>query len=514
MAFSRLTLSLGSVNTYGFMFYSGALPISLKLTDFSETPSMRSDNRFISTDLYEPVEGEFTFRVQGPTPSGIMGVMYQIENILDYAKQFANQKGKYPVTLNVNGKSVLLLEGSIEYNDIHKLQTLETLFATIKYKRRGLVGDAPTTVNSTSLSYSSINSRIDVPYNTTLSTQNLILSPTDLVFKMFNTDRYIPSGYLLVSNQPIFSISGAAFVTGSPSVFATYNENVNNAFATYAGATTGVLGFRPTDLNTYTTSGTVYPNVGSITSPVIANPGVYKADIYAKVKTSFSGTLYGVSLLVTGEPTLYGAQTVRTQETILGNYMNPTAVYLGRVESTLPLSLSQLRLQMRSTNIASGILQIDQLTIHSVDDDSSKAIALNTFDGLLPQEVATATTFTSGNTALEIFSNYLPGTSDPKNSLYPVIRYYRETAAANTIAVPSYYGNPLIFNRTSDYDYTSTGTTSRISVLMFATGSTYQTVSGLRYWNASDRHNNKIRTAVSAGKIAAPVLTMYDHTSQ
>lgn len=512
MSFSRLTLSLGSADSFGFMYYSGAMPIELQLQSFSETPSMRSDNRFISTDLYEPVEGEFRFKASGPTTSGIMGVLYRIEGILDYAKQFATQKGKYPVRMSINGKSVLVLDGSIEYEDIEKLQILKTIFATIKYKRRGIVGDAPSVTNSTSLTYSSINGKIDTPFNTTLSTQNLILSPTDLVFKMYNTERYIPSGYLLVANQPLITISGAAFVSGSPSVFSTFNENTFNPFSTWASTSTGILGFRAADLTTYTTSGTVYGGT-DITNPT-ATLGVYKADVYAKLKTSFSGTLFGVSVLATGDPNQYGAKTVRTTETILGNFTYPTSVYLGRLESSLPFALSQLRLRVRSTNIASGILLLDQLVFQSVDDDSSKAIALNTFDGILPQEVSTATVFTSGNTALEIFSNYLPGTSDPKNTMYPVLRYYRETTAGNTVAVPSYYGNPLIFNRVSDYDFTSTGSTSKVSVLLFATGSTYQTVSGLRYWNFSDRHNNKVRTAISIGKIPSPTLSLYNPSAQ
>lgn len=513
MAFSRLVLSYGVSASYGFMFYSGAMPISLQLESFSETPSMRSDNRLISTDLYTPVEGEFRFKADGPTPSGIMGVLYRIEELLDYSKQFSIGKGRTPVYLSINNKKVLVLDGSIEYENINKLQTLKTIYATIKYKRRGLVGDNPAMVDSNTITYGFINGKIDTPFNTTLTGQNLILSPTDLIVKMFNTERYIPSGYLLVSNQAIFSISGANFVVGSPSVFATYNENANNAFATYAGSTTGVLGFRAADLSTYTTSGTYYPNLSDISTPSLAIPGIYKADVYAKVKTSFSGTLFGISLLITGDQSVYGAKTVRTTETILGNFTYPTSVYLGRIESTLPLSLSRLRLQMRSTNIASGILLLDQLTLHSVDDDSSKAIALNTFDGILPQEVSTATVFTSGNTALEIFSNYLPGTTDPKNSMYPVLRYYRETSLANTVAVPSYYGNPFILNRTSDYDYSAIGTTSRISVAMLFTGSTYQTVSGLRYWNLSDRHNNKIRTWVLVGKML-PTLSMYNYQAQ
>lgn len=515
MGFSSVSLSYGSL-VFPFTGYTTE-PVQIQLMSIKEKVKGRNDSLFVGAKSYDPIEGEIIIRATGPTTSGILNQLYEVEQILDAAKKFVQLKSQTPITMNIDNKSVLVLDGFVEYVELQTVKTYKTVKAKVHYTRRALVGDAPS-ISTNEFFSGPGNSRVSNVFNIfDTSATSLIPAPTDVSLLFVNTDRYLPSGYLFVANEPIVSISGSDFylaggVTVNPPQLRLYNENQNNAYGVYTGGgTDGTLGFLPTNTNTVVTSGTVYGN-GRITDTVSS---VYGADVYGTFKTTFSGTIYGVTLTTTGG---FPLETRQTTETLLGNIQTPTVVYLGRIAASQPLTTLALSLSVRSTNIASGILLMDQLVLQPYKQEGTRTIALGLFDGLLLTE-STGVPLASGNIELDIFSNYMPGTTYPKNSPYPMIQYYRTTGTSlggnlrGKSATPQYYGNVYLENLISDYDRAiavGSSDSQTLSLMFLATGSTYQTVSGLRYWRMSDRNNLVTKMRIQGDAMANPNLNFYD----
>jgi hypothetical protein len=512
MAFQRATV-LDSFNLTQFSFVNtstfsvGAVKLQLIKNSWEDSGSEYVVGNTIFGN-YRDAQGSFEFWASSPTASGTMFVLNRFQDVLNKAERFVSGKIQSPIYLEID-ESVrsVITSAKLTYENLTSIETLKKWKCKVDYTRRGLVlssiGNTAFIDPSLGNQYGSVNSTLRERYVSTTQLTTQIETPVNAGIKFYNLDRYIPSGYFAISSEPIFTLSGSWFnnssVASNPTQLRTTNQNTFNPFSVYGAGTpdNGMQTFIPTNFSTITTSGqSVW---GSFSNSDTFATTATAADVYATVRTTFSGTIFGVQVLGYN---ILNSQQCNTPETFIQDAPYPQVIYLGKLDAGSILSKTNLYMKYRAVNVASGALLLDRLIfIPSPDYNKSSVRLVSTVD-LYDDRYDTQTTVSSGNGYLILDQNYLPDLNAYDTKIYPKLRGYKERNAIGFVTTlnPTYTGSLDVFLQKSMLDE-AFSVTMYVNGHYIATGSTYQTVSGLNNWLPRDRHNNTIRTRFN---IAAP----------
>lgn len=488
--------------------YGGVIP-GIERETFKESPTSYVAPTTVNTDIYDDVQGEFILQIKGPTYSGMMAIAKQIEWALTGAEDFYAKRSTIPAYFIGNGLAYgLIKEATFEMLKEDTAKRYDMIRAKIKYKRKPILTSAGSEMSIVAFSS---GKRPFTPF-VIQSMQSFAPVPTSFAIHLANAAGVFPSGFILTANQPIIAMSGTHFFkTGAgnnPAGIALFDETQNNPYSVYSAGTGGVLGWTPPSATTIITSGLYYGDASTTGNAIAAGrftPYYMQADIYASVKTTFSGTAFYLSFLA--ESNSDNAGDVATDEVLVQNAANPSIYYLGRISVDKTLAYYNYRLKIRSS-AGSGILLIDNVTVQPVTDVSNNAVLISKLNAFVNTPY-NQTTVASGNVYLRVDSNYTPNLSSYAAAKFmPTanIAFYLGSFASPTDYgyVPATYRGSLAFYRQRhEFDHiTGLGAASTsYYITVLATGSAYDTPSGLRYWTHSDRVNQptNIGYAVDTG---------------
>jgi hypothetical protein len=458
----------------------GGVKIGMDWDSFEESPLKYADT--FNTDPFEPINGSFNFTIKGPTSSGIAYFVRLIQDYAISAKDFYNERSLYPVKLftfqSFYSPTATLLDAEVEFDKEELVDTLLIVRGKFSYTRKAIIldkYDAEFPVGTAK------------PFTTQIlqTLPNRTPEPTDLSVSFGNASEYMPSGYLLLSNLPFVTLSGHLFASGVASLNAPgmklYNENANNAHSVYStGFTDGVLGWTPQTANV-----DVYSSGNFVLSSLPEQEYTTDMDVYATVKTTYSGTKFTVSLLF-GALTGSNFEYISTQYKVIQNVPNPTIVYLGKVTTNNNIYGSKPQLKLRAS-AASGTLLIDSIVCHPVSDPVSSATIFFPRTKITPSYAASGVNRTFG---INIYSNYIPmgdSSATPTRLTNPaLIAYWADggsTAPRGSYRLP-YRGNIALFKRVDDITYFNrfihTRTNGYWYGMILATGSTHNAINQWR----------------------------------
>lgn len=489
----------------------GGVILGIEKDTFKEDALEKLPPSAFRSEIYDDINGEFNIIIRGPTQSGIAFFARRIEAMVTTASDFFNQKSGFNTFIggsNAGGASSMmgtLKDGTFTVLKEDSTKLLHTMRAKIKYRRKPILVNSNATL--TSIISAPGTSR---PFEPTRVTQvnYEVPTPTSLVVHVSNAAGLFPSGLILTSNTPIITMSGGTFVnvngafSSIPTGLALYNETANNSFSGYSGLTEprkGTLGFTPTSTAyNILTSGVYYANTG-FNAPItpLAFPYYTQADIYANVKTTYSGTAFYVSFVA--ESDYDYAPDVQTDEVLIQNIANPRVVYLGRLISEMSLNTMRLKMRLRTNAVTSGTLLIDSVTIQPITDESNASVLVSKLD-LLVNTTYTRSTMPSGGVYTRIDSNYAGNAGSLTSNKYtPSIKsaFYTGTLLIQSdfgYGAPTYLGNIALYRQKTDWDnynkFVSTFTidySTYYYATFLATGSVMDTVSGFRYWCLTNR---------------------------
>lgn len=469
----------------------GGIKVRMMRDGFIDDFAQRTENEYDLTRLYEDVQGSISFKIEGPTASGILKFLREIDYILDRGKKYTERGYRFPLYLqDTSGLQAYIKEARLILpQTISRLQTQKSIpNIKIEYIRRGIVG---TPINSTP-DATNIQTGFrtnDVPQILTMPALTNISSPMDMDIKFFNQRETFPSGILLLTNDTnlLVTMSGQVFNSNngsvySPSQIRLFNEDANGAYSTFNSFSTGVLGFTPTTLNPVTTSGNI--NIEGILSTNTFTSN--KADFYGTFRTTFSGLRVTVQVIGRQDENIY----LQTDPIEIPYSPNPTPYYLGSFYAQSILADTRLFLKF-TPNVASGTLLMDRFISHGVPDENGRAIQIQGFQK--------ETTIASGNNYLRFISNYFPNLSTA-GGIYPTLFARREESGTDKwIDAPAYRGNIMLFTKESDTLErfpVHNSTANILKLLYLATGHAIP-ASGIK-WVHQDVNNQRTRIVTTA----------------
>lgn len=452
--------------------------VQFKLEQTSPIEDEGSQIKLDPIDLstyYQDVEGTLNFRIKGPTVSGIVYMIRQLEVICDNAVKFSDGMSTRATYFEYGFTAFCLLKETklVWKSPPSDLERLKAVNLSIEYKRAGLVGVLQ--------NYAGFATNVLIPSVASgiiSTTKHTIEYPASPAITLYNQDKYVPSGYVLFAENPAFirpfygqTIYQSLFSPGPDFRTTVINESTNNASDTY------VFRYQPVDTSTFTTSGYLDSNL-LLGIDVPSN----ELDVYAVLKTTVSDVSWTVKVISEAKH----GPNIETDPIIVPYTQYPKVYYLGRLSSPAYLGGSIYRLQITPTR-ASGYMYIDQVVLHDATKLTSRAIAID--------EITDLNVTASGNFTVYIKNNYFPYVDiDYTFQQDPFIFAYHSQSLKNTPV--TYKGNAFIY--AGKYiDQVGDTNKSVIYMTMLMPGSTYGTVSGLANWNLADRANGRTRYTFS-----------------
>lgn len=476
------------------------------MTDSFEEDDPKYVGDFESYDLYEPVKGKFKVRITGPTASG---VLYFYDLLRDYAaipERYWREQAPYPVILNFGNtaRAILRTLDITAWDKQLQLSDLSVLVLELEYEREALLGSSQAYPSEEFLTFSQMTRPIRYPIATS-GNMGFYPSPVNVQFALGRMKTIFPSGYFLMSNMEIVSVSGGMFYGNTSLGIGTsarqkiLNENSNNAFSTYDGTNSdfGVLQTLPTALDTsILSSGLVYGNGGR--TDTAFNVGPRDVDVYAVYKTTYSGTAFDLNLKANYLYYSNSGKQVETGYKRLPHSSTPNVAYIGRISGDTAITNATIQLDIKGQNAVSGALLIDRIVLHPVQD-LHNAVLVSKLDltSINPSNLDNSTT--SGIMVAEFLSSYINTSTIPRppRAAFRVLRYDK---ASKT---PTYRGDINIYTKKLEdvfpTDFVGTKyARGYYNMLFLATGSAHDTVSGMRYWVLSDTFNQEVKVDMDA----------------
>lgn len=485
----------------------GGVEISLLKETFEETYPDTINDLFESR-LYDDVSGSFDLQIMGPTTSGIAYFVNRISSLFQLIE--VNRKNQYglSVIIKFNNDYAVLSSATISYKDIMSMDTLNKVVVSVAYTRKPIVGRY-NEVNLFEFSSNPLILNTDT-YTLLSATEQpfFVPSPTNVYAQFHNVSYMFPSGYFLIADQKIRTLSGSAYYHASIAQTTTINDGVRNAFSVYTGAGTGVLRIVPTalgELNTIKSNAASQPGLGFADAFYSPN-----ADVYMTYRTTVSGTLMAIQVSHYGT----NGKLSSTAYTDLPHSINPNLIFVGTINTNAPIGLGTTFLTINTTGTISGALLIDRIVFQPKNKYVSKSVFVSKFDNSR-ESGGDSSISTSGVNTIVFRSNYMvsgeSSISPYGRSGYPEFFIGRSTNASSVegIKIPSYRGNITLLalyspNKLTGGNSSFIANTTMFSAQFLAVGSTYDTVSGLANWTFRDLTGLNTQVRWHMGYVQSP----------
>jgi hypothetical protein len=356
---SAIQISNG-VSTY---LLNDGVSFRLKHGTWSPAIPPRRQSTLGGRSIYDDVEESITLDILGATAADALANLAALSTTLDQADRWYLEENVSPVTLtykpdganSISGLQTLILGRvgdeplfglSSLFNDVTYLYEIRDV--VLKFKRRSLWVDATTQAAA------SAASTAGEILTATFAAGVLIPSPTKVLFTGASLALSNGALLLLASAASKFSIINAFNMAGTAG-FTSVNDAANRARGT------NVLRYTPVD--TLEKPAQVFSSV--------FNPR--KMAIYATIRNNSVTTTWAVSLSGTYS---YASNTpVKTAAIqVDASTVNPRVFFLGFI-ATRPTSLVSYNINVQAS-AASGTLDIDEIVLVDVDDETSKAIGI------------------------------------------------------------------------------------------------------------------------------------------
>lgn len=501
LEFGTYSLTIGSDDDLTTSF--GGVKIRMLTDTFEEDDSEYLGNAE-SYEYYKPVKGKFDLKITGPTASGVLFFYNRLHELAKLPERYINEEVNTPLLLYFGNSRIAVLR-SMELKSWDKqisLNDLKAMTVSVEYEREPLIGGSlaypATLVLSSRTSFVQSIKQPNIVNSSSMF--GSIPSPINMQMGFADMKTTFPSGFFLMSNFKITTISGGMFYNTS-----TYpasprqsliNENSKFAYSVYDGIDNhGILRTVPTTLNTsIISSGIVYGNGTSVASfGTISSKDV---DAYITYRTTFSGTLFDVNLIANYTNFNNSGKQTQTGYRRLAHSSTPNVAYIGRISGDYGIEYASLQLDIKAQNAISGALLIDRVVLHPTQEISNTVfVSKISLPSITPAYPDSANSF--GIMYAEFLNSYVNNSLQDRPPR-PSFRIFRESGVASK--VPSYRGSINLYAKKLDaVSYSSPGTIyddGYFNILFLSTGSAYDSVSGMSNWVLTNNFNQEVKTLV------------------
>lgn len=485
----------------------------------------------IFTKQYQTVKGAFDVLIEGPTASGVLYISRNFQQIANLINRFSLGQTRYSEYLQTPQGNIYFKHAEIKpWDKFTSIDYLKTIRHTFSYERYPYIF-------RNSLTYPEYFDNVKVNNDSPLTIkgyENRVETPINLVVALLNQSYITPSGYLLLSNHGINTISGGYFTTaqgGSNHITQTnVDENTRFAYSQYTyhldgnvfvlDVNSGVQKTTPTVLNVpIVSSGTVYGN--GTQNLNLFDGGSYSNDVYLVYKTD-GNTEYDIEL--TAQWYLDSVDYATTGTKRVQNSIYPQTMYLGEIHAKSSIERALLVFNITPRTILGGSLYIDRVILHA-KDSIHNTVQFNSSQ-IPSKDIRYRDTLTTpGQLLYEFINGYSSFSYDSRIrgdmiSTFRIKRRIQDGIFFDPVAVgiPSYRGDVDLYYKMLEQgtfveDLASPSTISGVSfpnydgdsrynnghyaIQFVATGSTYNTVSGLNNWVHTDQENQKTQLQTS-----------------